>query len=292
MPGKEAKIEQKRLRSSYFTSTLSISLLLLLLGSVGLLLLNTNRISNYVKENIHFKVILSETLREVEIFRIQKALDAKGYVKETKFIDKEEAALALQEAIGEDFIETLGFNPLKPTIEVKFLASYANNDSIPIIENDLREFESIEEVYYQRNLIQAVNENIHKISLIILFFSAILFFIALTLINNTIRLTIYSKRFIIRTMQLVGATGAYVRRPFLYRSAVQGFIGSLFAILLLTSIIYRMQNEMQGIVQLSDVKLLLILYGIVIVLGITLNWISTYFAVSKYLRIKTDKLYS
>lgn len=291
MPKKEAKIEQRRLRSSYFTSTLSISLLLLLLGSVGLLLLNTNRLSNYVKENIHFKVILNENLREVEIYRIQKSLDARNYVKETKYIEKEQAAVELQDALGEDFIQTLGYNPLLPTIEVKFLASYANTDSIPIIESDLKEFEGIKEVYYQKNLIQAVNENVNKISLFILVFSGFLFLIAITLINNTIRLSVHSKRFIIRTMQLVGATSGYVRRPFLFRGALQGLIGALISILLLTTLIYFLQDQMEGIIKLSDIKLLLILYAIVIFIGIALNWFSTYFAVTKYLRMKTDKLY-
>ncbi len=292
MPKKEAILEQRRLRSSYFTSTLSISLLLLLFGIVGLLLLNTQRLSNYVKENIHFKVILHENLPEVEIYRVQKSLDARSYVKETKYIDKEEAAVALQDALGEDFIETLGYNPLLPTIEVKFLASYANTDSIPIIESDLKEFEGIKEVYYQKNLIQAVNENVHKISLFILFFSGFLLLIALTLINNTIRLSVYAKRFIIRTMQLVGATSSFVRRPFLLRSALQGFIGALISILLLTALIYFLQDQMEGIVRLSDIKLLVILYSIVIFIGIALNWTSTFFAVTKYLKIKTDKLYT
>ena len=287
-----AKPEQRRLRTSYFTSTLSISLLLLLLGTVGLLLLNTNRLSNYVKENIHFKVILDKSLPEVEIYRIQKSLDARTYVKETKYIDKNKAAVQLQDALGEDFIETLGYNPLLPTIEVKFLASYANIDSIPIIESDLKEFEGIKEVYYQKNLIQVVNENVNRISLFILFFSIFLFLIALTLINNTIRLSVYSKRFIIRTMQLVGATAGYVRRPFLLRSILQGMIGSFISILLLTVFIYYVQDELEGIIKLSDVKLLVILYGIVVVIGISLNYISTFFAVTRYLRIKTDKLYT
>lgn len=292
MPKRNSKIENRRLRSSYFISTISISLLLLLLGSVGLLLLNTNRLSNYVKENIHFKVILNEELREVDIFRIQKALDARSYVKETKYITKEEAAVELQEALGEDFLQTLGYNPLLPTIEVKFLASYANNDSIKIIQADFQEFNGIKEVYYQKNLIQAVNENVRKISLFILFFSGFLLLIALTLINNTIRLSIYSKRFIIRTMQLVGATPTYIRRPFLIKGALQGFIGALISIALLTTVVYIIQDQVEGIVQLSDIELLVILFAIVIVLGIVLNWISTWLAVNKYLRLKKDKLYT
>lgn len=292
MSKKNAKIENRRLRSSYVISTISISLLLLLLGTVGLLLLNTNRLGNYVKENIHFKVILEDDLREVDIFRIQKALDARAYVKETEYINKEQAAVDLQQALGEDFLQTLGYNPLLPTIEVKFLASYANNDSIAVIEADFKEFDGIKEVYYQKNLIEAVNENVRKISLFILFFSAFLFLIALTLINNTIRLSVYSKRFIIRTMQLVGATSNYIRRPFLIKSVFQGIISALLSIALLTMGIYFLQEEVAGIVTLNDIELLLVLFAIVITLGIVINWISTYFAVSKYLRIKKDKLYT
>ncbi len=290
--GNLKKLENRRLRSSYIISTISISLLLLLLGVVGILILNTNRLSNYVKENIHFKVIISEQLREAEIFRIQKALDARPYVKETKYITKEQAAVELQEALGEDFLSTLGYNPLLPTIEVNFYASYANNDSIAVIENDLKEFEGIKEVYYQKNLIQAVNENVKKISLFILFFSAFLFLIALTLINNTVRISVYSKRFLIRTMQLVGATPGYIRKPFLLAGLLQGFVSALIAISLLTAMIYFIQKQLEGMVELTDLKLLLALYAMVIVLGLLLNWLSTYMAVTRYIHIKTDKLYS
>lgn len=286
------KIESRRVRSSYLISTLSISLLLFLLGTVALLLLNTNRLSKYVKENIHFKVILSDDLREVEIFRIQKALDTRKYVKETKYITKEKAAVDLQEALGEDFLQTLGYNPLSPTIEVKFLASYANPDSILVIEQDLKEFEGIQEVYYQKDLIQAVNENVSKISFIILLFSAVLFLIALTLINTTIRLSVYSKRFLIRTMQLVGATSAYIRKPFLLKGVLQGIISALIAIVLLTIAVYFLQDQAEGIVQLQDYKLMIALFLVVIIMGIIINWISTWFAVTKYLHVKTDKLYN
>lgn len=267
-------------------------MLLLLLGFVGLLLLNTNRLSDWVKENIHFKVIMNNDVPETEIFRVQDALDAKNYVRETKYITKEQAAKDLQEDLGEDFIETLGYNPLSPTIHVKFIAFYANPDSIKTIERDLREFPEIKEVYYQKNLIQAINENVRKISLFILFFSAFLLLIALALINNTIRLAVYSKRFIIRKMQLVGATSAYIRKPFLVKSVLQGILGALIAIFLLTGLIYYVQDYMEGIVRLDDVKILGLLFGIVILLGIIMNWISTFFAVNKYLRIKTDKLYN
>lgn len=292
MPNNTAQVEKRRLRSSYVTSTISISLLLLLLGLVGMLLLKTNHLRNYVRENIHFKVILFDHVPEVEIFRIQKSLDAREYVKETTYIRKEDAAADLKEALGEDFIETLGYNPLMPTIEVKFLASYANNDSIHIIENDLKEFDGIKEVYYQKDLIQAVNDNIKLISLYILMFSAIIFIIALSLINNTIRLSVYARRFIIRTMQLVGATSGYIRRPFLAKSVFQGAIAGLIANLILTVLVYFLQKQLGDDILLDDLLTIGILYGIVIMLGIIINWLSSYFAVNKYLRMKTDKLYT
>lgn len=292
MSKSEVKIEKRRLRSSYITSTISITLLLILLGSIGLLLLNTKRISDYVRENIIFKVILKDNIREVDIFQIQKALDAKPYVKETEYITKEKAAIELKDELGEDFIEHIGHNPLLPSIEVKFLASYANNDSIALIESDLKEFDLIKEVYYQKNLIHTVNENVRNITLLVLIFSAFLLLIAVALINNTIRLAIYSKRFIIRTMQLVGATSNYIRMPFLYRSIIQALIGSLFAIAVLIGLVYFIQNEMSGIIRLNDLKTLGILFGIVLLLGIIINWLSTYAAVTKYLTIKTDKLYN
>ncbi len=292
MSDKEIRLEKRRLRSSYFTSTVSITLLLILLGTVGLLLLNTKRLSDYVRENIIFKVILNDNVRDADIFRIQKALDAKKYVKETKYITKEVAAVELQKELGENFIEFIGHNPLLPSIEVKFLASYANNDSIKVIERDLKEFSEIKEVYYQKNLIHTVNDNVKKITFFVLIFSSFLLLIAIALINNTIRLAIYSKRFIIRTMQLVGANARYIRRPFLISSAVQGIIGALFAIAILTALIYFIQNQMNGIIALTDIQVLLFLFLIVLILGILINWVSTYAAVTKYLRIKSDKLYN
>lgn len=292
MAKSDLRIEKRRLRSSYITSTISITLLLLLLGIAGLLLLNTKQLSEYVKENILFKVVIHESTPEVEIFRIQKALDAKNYVKSTEYITKEAAAYQLKEVLGEDFIATLGTNPLKPVIEVRFLASYANNDSIAIIENDLKDFENIKEVYYQKNLIHAVNENVKKIVLSILSVCGLLFLIALALINHTIRLMIYSKRFIIRTMQLVGATSTYIRKPFVLKGLLQGIIGAVITCVIVTVIIYLVQNEVDGIVRLNDLNNIIILYSGLLLCGMLMNSFSTYFAVSKYLRLKTDKLYT
>jgi cell division transport system permease protein len=285
-------ITKRRLRSSYITSIVSISLVLFLLGLVGLLLLNTRKISDYVKENLKFTVYLKENIREVDILRIQKNLDLKHYVKETKYITKEQAAVEFQKELGENFIDFLGFNPLIPSIDVRLYAEYANSDSITIIKQDLRKFPQIDEVYYQESLIHLVNKNLRKISIFILIISGLLFLVAVTLINNTIRLSIYSKRFIIRTMQIVGANNSFIRRPFLYKSALHGTFGALIAIGMLSGMIYLIQNEMESIINFQDFKLLSILFIIVLLIGIEISWISTYFAVNRYLNIKTDYLYT
>jgi cell division transport system permease protein len=291
MSKKEANITKRRLRSSYVTSIISISLVLFMLGMLGLLVLNANRLSIYVKENIGFSVILKENVKEVDIILLQKSLDASEYVKSTKYITKEEAAEDLQKDLGEDFVEFLGFNPLLASIEVKLYADYANEDSIKLIEQDFRKYELIKEVFYQKSLVSLVNENIQKISLIILVFSGLLFLVAITLINSTIRLSVYSKRFIINTMQLVGATRGFIRRPFLYKSAGNGIFAAFIAVGLLVGILYLAQQEFKEIISFKDIEIISVLFLGVLLVGIIINWISTYLAVSKYLKMKVDKLY-
>lgn len=291
MSKKEANITKRRLRSSYITSIISISLVLFMLGMLGLLVLNANRLSIYVKENIGFSVILKENVKEVDIILLQKSLDASEYVKSTKYITKEEAAEDLQKDLGEDFVEFLGFNPLLASIEVKLYADYANEDSIKLIEQDFMKYELIKEVFYQKSLVSLVNENIQKISLIILVFSGLLFLVAITLINSTIRLSVYSKRFIINTMQLVGATRGFIRRPFLYKSAGNGIFAAFIAVGLLVGILYLAQQEFKEIISFKDVEIISVLFLGVLLVGIIINWISTYLAVSKYLKMKVDKLY-
>lgn len=291
MSKKEATITKRRLRSSYITSIISISLVLFLLGLLGLLVLNAKRLSDYVKENIGFSVILKENVKEVDVILLQKSLDASEYVKSTKYITKEQAAEELKNDLGEDFIEFLGFNPLLASIEVHLYADYANTDSIKVIEQQLKQFEPIKEVFYQKSLVSLVNENIKKISLIILVFSGMLLLVAITLINSTIRLSVYSKRFIINTMQLVGATRGFIRRPFLYKSAGNGIIAAFIALGFLSGVLYLAQKEFRDIVSFQDVEIVGVLFLAILLFGIIISWISTFFAVSKFLRMNVDKLY-
>lgn len=263
-----------------------------MLGLVGLLLLSANKISVHVKENISFQLIIDDNAKDADITRLRKTLDASEYVRTTEFVSKEEAARLLKEDLGEDFISFLGYNPLLASINVYLKADYANPDSIAWIEKDLMAHKQIKEVIYQKSMVDMVNENANKITLFILVFSALLMIIALGLINNTIRLSIYSKRFIIRTMQLVGATQGFIRRPFIWKGIRHGIFAAFIAIAMLIGILYLIQRFMlPELVQLLDELLLLTLFGLVVLLGIIISWISTFFAVRKYLRLKTDELY-
>jgi len=291
MPKKENRTYLRRIRSSYITSIISISLVLLLLGMVGLLLINGRNIRKQVMESIGINVILKENVKEADIYQLQKILDSREFILSTEYITKEEAALETEQMLGEDFIQFLGYNPLPPSIRVRLHQAWANPDSVMMIEQDLMQYDTIEEVYYKKSLLYAVNENIRQITMIILGFSILLALISVTLINNTIRLSIYSKRFIINTMQLVGATRGFIRKPFLFTSAVTGFTGSLVALSLLMGLVYLLQEEFEGVISLRDYDMLSILALGVILIGIILNWISTYFAVNKYLNMNADKLY-
>ncbi len=291
MAKSEEKFQKKRLRSSYFTVIVSISLVLFMLGLQGLILLQAQKLSNYVKENIGFTVILKDEVKDVDVARLQKSLDASRFVKSTEFVDKEEAAKELQADLGEDFVQFLGYNPLLASIDVHLDAGYANTDSLKWIEADLMQNPKVKEVFYQKNLVALVNENIRKISIVLVAFSTLLLIIAVALINNSIRLAIYSRRFIIRSMQLVGATQGFIRRPFVWRGILNGVYGAIIAIGFLSGIIYYAQQEFPELIELEDQQIFLSLFGIVLLLGVLITWMSTGLAVRKYLRIKTDKLY-
>jgi len=291
MKGKDSAFSKRRLKSSYATSIVSISLVLFLIGLMGFLLVNAKSLSDYVKESLNLSIILKENTKEVEIRRLQKNLDASTYVKSTAYVSKEEAARQLENELGEDFLGFLGFNPLLASIDVYLYAPYANSDSITNIENEIKEYSIVKEVYYHESLIHLINENIKKISLVILIFSGLLMLIALTLINNTVRLSVYAKRFLINTMQLVGATHAFIRKPFLRKSVLQGILSALIAIVIIGTILYFAQKEFEEILKIQSVKELGILCGAIILLGVLFSWVSTFFAVNKYLRMKEDELY-
>lgn len=291
---RQEKYIKRRLQASALSTIVSISLVLFMLGLVGLILLTSEKLSVIVKENIGFSVYLKENAKEVDIIQIQKSLDASDYVKATEYITKEEAVKILRKDLDpeEDFINFLdGYNPLPPSIDVVLKAQYANPDSIAWIEKELTKSEIVKEVVYSRSLVHLINENVKKISFFILIFGGLLFTIAIALINNTIRLSIYSKRFLIKTMQLVGATKRFIRKPFLIQGISHGIYSALIAIALLIGVLYVAQQEIPELIKFQDIEIIGTLFAIVITLGIFISWISTLLAVRKYLKLKTDELY-
>jgi cell division transport system permease protein len=288
---KENGLSKTKLRSSYLTLIISVSLVLFLLGVLGLLLINARELSDYFRESLSFSVMLDDDAKEADIRMLQKDLDAKQYVKSTEYISKNDAAIKMKEELGEDFINFLGDNPLPPSIDVYLYAGYTSPDSVAKIEKYVLEYPFVKEVYYQESLLFLINENVKKISLFLLVISSFLFLIAVTIINNTIRLSIYSKRFLIRTMQLIGATRAFIRRPFLLQSAFHGLIAALIAMCLLMGMLYMIEKEFFLLFTFRSTNLLLLLGFLLIIIGVLINIISTFFSVNRYLSISEDQLY-
>ena len=291
MKESEKGFPKTRLRGSYLTLVISVSLVLFLLGILGLVLINAKELSDYFRESLSFSVMLNDGAKEADIRMLQKDLDAKPYVKLTEYVSKEKAAAKMKEDLGEDFISFLGDNPLPSSIDVYLYAGYTSPDSVAKIEKYVLEYPFVDEVYYEESLLFLINENVRKISLFLLVLSSFLFLIAVTIINNTIRLSIYSKRFIIRTMQLVGATRSFIRKPFLIRSIYHGIIAALIAMILLMGLLYLIETEFFRMVSMESINLLLVLAVVIIIAGILINVVSTYLSVNRYLSISEDKLY-
>jgi cell division transport system permease protein len=288
---RENGLSKARLRSSYLTLIVSISLVLFLLGVLGIVIINARGLSDYFKESLSFSIMLDEEAKEADIRMLQKDMDAKPYVKSTEYVSKDEAAAKLKNDLGEDFVNFLGYNPLSPSIDVYLHAPYTSPDSVSKIEKYVRQYTFVKEVYYQESLLYLINENVKKISLFILVVSLFLLLVALTIINNTIRLSVYSKRFLIRTMQLVGATKSFIRKPFLVKSIFHGLIAGLIAITLLLGLLYLVEKEFFLLFTFQDTNLLFLLGAAIIITGIVINVISTFFSVNRYLSISEDKLY-
>ena len=281
-----------RLRASYITSIISIMLVLFMLGLLGLIILHGKKLSEYVRENISVSVMLKDSAEDELVLNYMKRLEKTSYVKHAEFITREQAAKELSNELGEDFVQFLGYNPLPASIDLQLRSGYANTDSIARIEKQLLSSNLVKEVVYQKSLIDQVNSNINKITLVILSFSMILLVISIILINNTIKLSIYARRFLIRSMQLVGATETFIRLPFIRKSIIHGIIASVAAILLLTGTLYLARQRMPEIAALQDVKEFSIFFAGILVLGVLLSAFSTLFAVNKFLRMKIDNLYS
>ena len=290
----EKSSSKRRVAGSYFMSLMSIALVLFLLGVFALLMLHAQKLSNHLKENIGFEVVMNSNVKEDNIIKLQKELDAMPAVKSTTYITKDEAIRRLSEDLGEDFLQWLGNedNPLLPSIDVRFKADYANNDSLNLIQAQLLKNKDIKEIYYHKSLVNLINQNMNRIGLGLMIASLVLLIIAITLIRNTIRLSIYSKRFLVRSMQLVGATPAYIRRPFIRSGITQGFFGALIADAFLALLLYGLYQRLPELTLVQDYTIIICIFGGIIVLGILLGGLSTRSALRKYLNADVDKLYA
>ena len=277
--------------NSHFISVVSISLVLYLLGLIFIMGLLGNELSSYVKENITVSAILVDDLTDVNIRKIRDDIESQPFVRSTEYISKEQASLEMQRELGENPEDFLGFNPFNASIEIKLKSEYSHPDSLPLIEKRISANASISNVQYRKDMMQMVNQNIRHISFLLLILCAVLIVISFVLINNTVRLMIYSKRFIIYTMRLVGATPSFIRRPFIRYNVVNGLISGILAVLMLMGSLLYVKKEF---IRIEDVLIpdkLLIVYIIVLASGIFLSVFAAYFAVNRYLRMSRGKLY-
>ena len=286
---------KKKFNSSVFSSSISVvislSLVLFIVGTLFLVLINAQKLSNYVKENIGFSVMLEENTSELDCLRFLKEIDANNFSKSATLVSKEQATKELRNELGEDFVDFLGYSPLLSSIDVKLNANYANADSLLKIKNQLQKNKNVFEVYYQEDLVEKINSNVNRITIFLLAFCSLLLIIAFVLINNTIRLSVYSKRFLIRTMRLVGAKNSFIKKPFLINSLYQGLYGAIFAVFMLIGSLQLIQKEAMHILNISDLKVIGTVFLLIFIFGIFISWISTYLSVKKYIKLTEHKLY-
>jgi cell division transport system permease protein len=288
---KKKKISTARFVNAKVTSTISISLVLVLLGLTILILFMGNGLSKFVRENMSFSVMLDSNVTDAGIQRLKKNLDGQPFVRSSRFISKEVAKEELIKELGEDPEELLGYNPVQDAIEIHLHSEYANSDSIAVISKLIKQQNNVHDLLYQQEAIDLINDNLSKVTLILLILAAVLMFISFTLIRNTIRLSVYSKRFIINTMKLVGANWNFIRRPFIRSNIYTGIVAGIVAdgiILLILAYFNNEYAELRSIVGVTD---LLAIFIVVILLGVLISTVATYFAVNRYLKMNTGELY-
>lgn len=288
---------KKKYRSSslldmqFITSSISTTLVLLLLGLVVFFVLTAHNLSVYVRENISFSILISDDMKETDILKLQKKLNKEDFVKESEYISKKQALKEHTEAMGTDPEEFLGYNPFTASLEIKLHSHYANSDSIAKIEKIIRKNSDIQDVLYRKELIDAVNDNIRNISLLLLTLAVVLTSISFALINNTIRLAIYSKRFLIHTMKLVGANWSFIRRPFLRKNVWSGVLAGVAADAILMGAAYWAVTYEPELIQIITPEAMLMVCASVLLFGIVITWLCAYVSINKYLRMKADSLY-
>lgn len=287
----ESKKGKYRVGNVHLTSTISMSLVLFLIGLVSLLLFVARDLGTQIRENISLSVVLNENVPAANITRIHQYLEKSKYVKTVDFISKEEALKEHIQTMGDDPVKYLGYNPLMASFEIKLKADYANKDSVEVIESKLKVFEGINRIAYQKDIVNMVNDNIARISFILLAVATLLMLISITLMNNTIRVSIYANRFLINTMKLVGATPWFIRKPYIIRGMINGFLASLISLGMLAIMLVYINNNIGLNLFSLHTWTLIEVSGIVIILGVVLTALSSYSAVGRYLHMQTNDMY-
>jgi len=285
------RYQKRKLISSYFSVVISIALVLFLLGCLGLLVLNAKKVADHFKEQVVVTIYLNDSAKEVEVNQLKKSLTMADYTKATTYVSKEEAAETLKADNGDDFMDYLGFNPLKNSIDVYLKADFVTTETLTGITESLSNKAFIEEIRYDNDLVDLMNDNVKKITYWVLILSAIFTLIAVLLINSSIRLAVYSKRFIIKTMQMVGATKRFIRKPFVFKSVQLGIIGALLALIGMAIVLYYLNQTFPELELLQKPILIGALFVGIFLLGVLITWISTFIATQRFLNLKTDQLY-
>lgn len=285
------KMMRRRLANAYMSSVLSISLVLLLVGIASMLMLNARSVSDYFKENMEVSIIMKADVSEDEAIAFQESLDEKRFVKSTTFISREQGELEMMEMLGEDFLDVFETSPVPVSIDLTLDADYVSSDSLEVVKAEILSADIVDDVNYQKTLVDALNTNFNRISAILAVFIALLMFISYVLINNTVRLSVFARRFTIHTMKLVGATRSFIRAPFLVQAALQGVFSAVIANGALVGLLFVVKNRFGQLFEIFSKDILIVVMCIVLVAGLLICVISTYFVVNKLVSLKKDELY-
>ena len=277
--------------NAYLSSVISISLVLLLVGIAGMLLVNARGVSDYFKENMQVSVLMKQTVAEEDALKFKMNLDKEEYIKSSVYVSREQGQREMAALLGEDFLDVFTTSPIPISIDVTLAADYVSADSLEVVKSKLSASPFVEEVVYQRSLVDALNANLSRISLVISILIALLLFISFVLINNTVRLNVFARRFTIHTMKLVGATRSFIRAPFLVQSAFQGIFAAFVSIIVLIGMMFFMRSEFAQLFEIFRLDLLLVVMGIVLFSGVAICLVSTWFVVNKLLSLSKDELY-
>ena len=291
MGNSESKIMRRRLRNAYLSSIISISLVLLLVGIASLLLVNARAVSDYFKENMQVSVMMKQSVSESEALKYKDELDQMDFIRSSVFVSREQGRREMEDMLGQDFLSVFETAPIPVSIDITLNAEYVSADSIEVVKTRIMESPKVEEVVYQRSLIDTLNVNLSKISVVLSIFIALLLFISFVLINNTVRLNVFARRFTIHTMKLVGATRSFIRAPFMVQSLFQGVFAAFVAIMAIVVMLYFIRSEFQQLFEVFRLELLLVVMGIVVGSGIIICSLSTWLVVNKLVSLKKDELY-